>query len=1007
MVWFVVLGLLGWVAFLAAQAGDLKARLHTLEQRLADLRARIENSRVESVEAVSTPAIRTRVSKAQAPSPTPPTTPRPASAPIAAAAMTPAPIIRPRPTPAGPPPREAIAAWLSENGLAWLGGGVLALGGMFLVAYAAQQGFFTPGLRVLAAAALGMILLGVSEWLKRQAERDAGGHRLAAAVAAGAGAATLYAAAWASYWLYSFIGLEAAGALLAVISFGLLGLSIRHGEPLAMLAIGGALLAPAVTGPQHWDAPALTAYLALVVATGYAVAGARRWGRAGMITLLGAVLWAIAGYLAEGYVRVAALAVGPLALAVAAVVWRRRRAPGEPSGSDIFAWMPQVALVAAALLLAGLWEASLKGADLAAAAIGEVLLMGLAAFAARQRLTPPLLQLAAYLSAAFAAAAFFNGAPTQGLEIVGALLAIGAAACGVWAAFGAQRELEQFAAAGGAVAALVLALATQGPLTASAPYAPAGLGAVLLGLCSALVVRRTATPARNVPLALWIWTGTAALLMTLKIASDPQVLPLVVAVPAAIFAVLHVRLGWRGLAGAAIACALASLAALLSPDMLRPAFASHQWPIALAAVAAVSAAVVAGASRLIRDQDQAAPAADSLATAAILIAVTGVMLLLRYWGAGHGGGWRLDPFAEAALRTVTIVTAGLLSTMAVRGDSHPIARWRGHVLLVAGLVHAVIAQALLLNPLWAWWTPAVSGPPLIDSVALGFLAPGLLFAMGATKRVTTERRLTAVYAAAAFAFGLLWAVLEIRRLYQSASLHLGVDAVGRAEAASYALLGLLVARGLFAVAARARGRGWGLATSAGLVRGLGQVAAWIALAYAVVAYGLLASPWWGPIHRPLDSQATAALLFGLYAAGAAATLWIVRQAEGEATPMLARAGRITAVIVVFALLNLVTRWGFRGLDMRPVLQKASLETWTFSAVWGLYGFGLLIFATARREPDLRWAGLAVLLLTTAKVFLFDMAQLEGVVRAGSFLAVGGLLLAAAVIARRLSAPRPG
>jgi uncharacterized membrane protein len=65
----------------------------------------------------------------------------------------------------------------------------------------------------------------------------------------------------------------------------------------------------------------------------------------------------------------------------------------------------------------------------------------------------------------------------------------------------------------------------------------------------------------------------------------------------------------------------------------------------------------------------------------------------------------------------------------------------------------------------------------------------------------------------------------------------------------------------------------------------------------------------------------------------------------------------------------------------------------------------LIYAAARREVDLRWAGLAVLLLTTAKVFLFDMAQLEGVVRAASFLAVGGLLLAAAVIARRLSGPK--
>jgi uncharacterized membrane protein len=37
------------------------------------------------------------------------------------------------------------------------------------------------------------------------------------------------------------------------------------------------------------------------------------------------------------------------------------------------------------------------------------------------------------------------------------------------------------------------------------------------------------------------------------------------------------------------------------------------------------------------------------------------------------------------------------------------------------------------------------------------------------------------------------------------------------------------------------------------------------------------------------------------------------------------------------------------------------------------------------------------------VFLFDMATLQGVIRAGSFLALGVLLLVGAVAARRLGA----
>ena len=51
----------------------------------------------------------------------------------------------------------------------------------------------------------------------------------------------------------------------------------------------------------------------------------------------------------------------------------------------------------------------------------------------------------------------------------------------------------------------------------------------------------------------------------------------------------------------------------------------------------------------------------------------------------------------------------------------------------------------------------------------------------------------------------------------------------------------------------------------------------------------------------------------------------------------------------------------------------------------------------------------MLLLTTLKVFIVDTASLSGVVRAGSFLALGVLLLLGALTARRVAraaAPQP-
>jgi uncharacterized membrane protein len=110
-----------------------------------------------------------------------------------------------------------------------------------------------------------------------------------------------------------------------------------------------------------------------------------------------------------------------------------------------------------------------------------------------------------------------------------------------------------------------------------------------------------------------------------------------------------------------------------------------------------------------------------------------------------------------------------------------------------------------------------------------------------------------------------------------------------------------------------------------------------------------------------------------------------------------------AVGVLFAFVTLAVRFAFHGLDMRSGLDRGGLETWTFSAVWTVFGLVVLFRASARKDVALRWLGLAVLLATAAKVVLFDMATLDGVVRAASFLAVGALFIAGALVARRLNA----
>ena len=72
-----------------------------------------------------------------------------------------------------------------------------------------------------------------------------------------------------------------------------------------------------------------------------------------------------------------------------------------------------------------------------------------------------------------------------------------------------------------------------------------------------------------------------------------------------------------------------------------------------------------------------------------------------------------------------------------------------------------------------------------------------------------------------------------------------------------------------------------------------------------------------------------------------------------------------------------------------------------SAVWAAVGLGFIGVSRAGGRLFLR-AGLALLMIATAKVFIVDTASLSGVVRAGSFLALGVLLLLGALTARRIA-----
>ena len=272
------------------------------------------------------------------------------------------------PPPSQASPFSASHAESDRRGVtsaAGLGGGALTLGGLFLVVYAAQRGFFTPLMRVLAAAFAGLVMVAASEWIRRQRNVPGGRHLLAAALAAGAGAATVYGAIWAAHGLYALVPLGVAAILIALVSLALLGLSLLHGEPLALLALAGGFAAPIVTGFEGWDAAALDGYLLALILTGYGAAGLRRWGRAGAATLAGATLWALQGVALTHELQAGLLLLGAAAGAAVAAEWRRPAPAQAPTlRSSLFELQPTLAIAAGGAILLLAWTAA--GPDLRA-----------------------------------------------------------------------------------------------------------------------------------------------------------------------------------------------------------------------------------------------------------------------------------------------------------------------------------------------------------------------------------------------------------------------------------------------------------------------------------------------------------------------------------------------------------------------------------------------------------------------------------------------------------------
>lgn len=273
----------------------------------------------------------------------------------------------------------------------WAGGIALAVSGVFLVRYSIEAGLMTPVVRVIAAFLFGLLLLAGAEAAYRFKDRVAD-PRVAQALA-GAGLATLYAGFYLAGTQYGLIGQTFAFIGLASVTGAAIALSYRFGLPSAVLGLVGGFAAPALVGGDEANLPLLSLYLGLVTA-GLTLSGRhqqRPW--MGIAALVGGLGWGfvllltgefgISGVLALGLYLVALGAVipalagaekleQPLRLTAALVSAVQLALLVDQGGYAPLAWGLYL-LLGAALAWYGWRQPEVRGGSAMAATVGVVL----------------------------------------------------------------------------------------------------------------------------------------------------------------------------------------------------------------------------------------------------------------------------------------------------------------------------------------------------------------------------------------------------------------------------------------------------------------------------------------------------------------------------------------------------------------------------------------------------------------------------------------------------------
>ncbi|MGD0641794.1 MAG: DUF2339 domain-containing protein [Roseiarcus sp.] len=518
-------------------------------------------------------------------------------------------------------------------------------------------------------------------------------------------------------------------------------------------------------------------------------------------------------------------------------------------------------------------------------------------------------------------------------------------------------EIAIFAATGFARTAAAGASALAGALAlgAMAEWPTTDGAALAPSLHDALLMSHWAAPMQA---TLFILVSIAAALATAGLAGkrlfDGADLPLA---PAATYAA---------------SAALTPLGALLVANA-RLSDGAVSMPMAAAAAIAAALFVAAAAGFQLRLAARESPATrlalGAVAAAAIAALAAGLVFALD-------GGALTVALALGASATAYVSTRLEIPTL----------RWA-----VAALGVAIAARLA--------WEPrivgaALSPTPIFNWLLFGYGAPAL--ALGVAARLLRrggEDVPTRVCDALTVVFSALLVFFEIRHAMNGGNpFARGSSLVEQALMTISAFGFALVLRRLDA------GRANIVFRIASLVAGAAGVA------LGVVGLLLIHNPLFD--GRPVEGGVALNALILAYLMPAALAAIFARLMRGAQPAAMAVGASVGAIVFLFAYASLETRRVFQGAAVGLDQATSDGEWYAFSAVWLLLGLALLAFGVWRGSREARYASAFFVIATTLKVFLFDLAGLEGVLRALSFMGLGAALIGVGLVYQKLVFARP-